>query len=156
MSLPQRKSPRLPGYDYAAAGMYFVTICTHQRQHLFGAVHDGEMVLSAAGEIAHRELFRIPDYWRGRVTVDCGVVMPNHVHVILAIATPDAVTLGKIVNGYKGGTTRHIRQANENAEQIVWQSRYHDHIIRDEAGLNQIRQYVTQNPALWQQDTFYE
>ena len=37
-SYPQRKSPRLQGYDYTQSGAYFVTICTHERQHLFGHI----------------------------------------------------------------------------------------------------------------------
>jgi putative transposase len=50
--LPQRKSPRLIGYDYAQEGAYFVTLCTHLRMHLFGDVQDDEMILNACGEIA--------------------------------------------------------------------------------------------------------
>ena len=42
-----RKNPRLPGYDYSQDGVYFVTICTADRQRLLGTVH------SAVGGDAH-------------------------------------------------------------------------------------------------------
>jgi putative transposase len=41
-----RRSNRLKGYDYSKAGAYFITICTHQRQCLFGEIIDGEMKLN--------------------------------------------------------------------------------------------------------------
>jgi hypothetical protein len=40
MTLPQRRSVRLPGYDYTQAGAYFVTLCTHNRAWLFGQIID--------------------------------------------------------------------------------------------------------------------
>jgi putative transposase len=49
------RSIRLQGYDYTAAGAYFITICSHEREHIFGEVIDGEMKLNALGEIAHAE-----------------------------------------------------------------------------------------------------
>ena len=35
MSLPERKTLRLEGYDYSRAGYYFVTVCTQEKRHLF-------------------------------------------------------------------------------------------------------------------------
>jgi REP element-mobilizing transposase RayT len=163
-SRPQRKSPRLPGYDYSSNGAYFVTICTHQRTHLFGEVTEQDMILSAAGEVAEQELGQIPAYWNGLVEIDCFVVMPNHVHAVIVMFgansnNPDTQkgvpTLGRVVNGYKGGATRRIRQLLNQPEAVIWQGRYHDHIIRNETGLNKIRHYVANNPAKWHEDRFY-
>jgi len=50
-----RRSIRLPGYDYTAAGAYFITLCTQGRERLFGQIVDGEMRLNALGEIARAE-----------------------------------------------------------------------------------------------------
>lgn len=174
-NLPQRKSPRLPDYDYAQSGAYFVTICTNQRQHLFGEVVAGQMVHSAFGEIAQEEIMRLPDYWFGQVDVDQFVVMPNHVHMLLfltektakhapdtmnGVPTKDAAivmpTLGQVVGAYKAGVTRRVRQDDlMEAPFSPWQSRYHDHIIRTVASLDYIRRYILTNPAQWEQDTFY-
>ena len=52
---PQRKSPRLIGYDYTLAGAYFVTIfCSHERTHLFRWIQNAIMVLNSAGESQRR------------------------------------------------------------------------------------------------------
>ena len=148
----QRKSPRKPGYDYAQPGMYFVTICTHARAHLFGAVVNDAMQPSALGEIAQAAWAQVSAYWAGAVDVDNFVVMPNHTHAIVLLN--GGVTLGQVVNGYKSNVTRHIRQIVPGMQ--VWQRQYHDHIIRNETALNHIRQYVQTNPQRWQADTFYD
>jgi REP element-mobilizing transposase RayT len=217
---PQRKSPRLPGYDYAQPGAYFITICTAHRQHLFGNIENGMMICNTLGQIAHQELFNLPSRWH-MVDVDTFVVMPNHIHAIILItgtplaadvSTADAQkrvptgnqgadaqkrvptgnqgadaqkrvptgnqgadaqkrvptgnqgadaqkrvpTLGQIVGNYKGGVTRLARrEVAINTPHIIWQQRYHDHIIRNEEMLNYIRDYVVNNPARWEDDTFY-
>lgn len=168
---PQRKSPRLTGYDYTQAGAYFVTICTYQRQHLFGNISNERMLLTQVGEIATERWYVLPEHHRG-VELDAFVVMPNHMHGIIVVGTMPASSgadntgvvptgklaagsLGAVVGSYKSGVTRRIREALGVDDLIVWQGRYHDHIIRDERGLNAIRQYVHNNVALWQQDTFY-
>ncbi len=170
--LPQRKSPRLQGYDYSQGGAYFVTMVSVLRQHLFGHVNDGQMQLSPLGRIAHNEIERLPNYWNGMVSTDQFVVMPNHVHMIILLAGPvsdaqnadtgiaDAQkrvpTLGRVMNAYKGGVTRKARQNQIiDATASPWQSRYHDHIIRNEPDLNRIREYVLMNPARWTDDSLY-
>ncbi len=85
-----RRSIRLPGYDYAQAGAYFITLCTHNREHLFGEIVNGEMVLNDLGKIVH-------DEWNHtsiiRPTIELGefVVMPNHFHAIMIINHPEPV-----------------------------------------------------------------
>lgn len=66
-----------------------------------------------------------------------------------------AGSLGAIAASYKSAVTRQIRELLGSDDLPVWQERYHDHIIRNEQSLNQIRQYVIHNPELWQQDTFF-
>lgn len=83
------RSRRLQGYDYARAGVYFVTLCTHERICLFGRVVDGEMRLNAAGRIAAEEWVRSAEI-RTEVRLDAWVVMPNHVHGLVVIGPPDA------------------------------------------------------------------
>lgn len=174
--LPQRRSPRLQGYDYSESGAYFVTICCHQREHLFGHITDGTMHLSPAGQIALERWFAIPEH-HAYVDLDAFVVMPNHVHgiVILTGIMPTlsgtkesgatdteadragpVPRLSTVVGAYKSGVTRRIREALSDPELSVWQGRYHDHIIRNEADLARIREYVMYNPARWHSDTFYD
>jgi putative transposase len=79
-----RRSMRLRGYDYSQAGAYFVTICVQHRQHLFGAVVNGEMDLHDLGMIADECWQAIPNHFPF-VELDHYVVMPNHVHGIVVI-----------------------------------------------------------------------
>src|SRR3990172_11456802 len=74
-----RRSIRLPTYDYARAGAYFVTICTQNRECLFGAVVDGQSALTGSGEMSESVWCELPDHYPG-VAVDAFVVMPNHIH----------------------------------------------------------------------------
>lgn len=82
-----RQSIRLKDYDYRQSGAYFVTICAHERLHLFGRVIDGEMVLSEIGKVVQACWDAIPDHFP-HVDLDAFVVMPNHLHGILVISEP--------------------------------------------------------------------
>ena len=83
-----RRSIRLKGYDYSQDGVYFVTICTHQHQCLFGHIsNDGEMFFNEYGKIAHEEWGRTTTV-RPYVILDAFMVMPNHIHGIIVISQP--------------------------------------------------------------------
>jgi REP element-mobilizing transposase RayT len=99
-----RRSIRLGGYDYAQAGAYFVTICTHDRACLFGDVVDGVMCLNDAGRMVQSVWDELPVYYPG-VETDAFVVMPNHVHGIL-------VFVGAPLVGAQNGVD--IRKAMSN------------------------------------------
>ena len=168
--LPQRKSPRLKGYDYSQSGAYFVTICCHQRVHLFGDVADGEMMLDTLGCIVETCWDDLPNHY-DNIRLDAFVVMPNHVHGIIFISGGDGVGEGlkpspaptttkrhgltEIVRGLKNFSARKINQLRDTPGTAVWQRSFHDHIIRSEKSLNHLREYVENNPARWQTDTFY-
>jgi hypothetical protein len=79
-----RRSTRLKGYDYAAEGLYFITLCTAQRQCLFGAIVDGQMQLNPVGQIVAHEWMKTPQI-RPNFDLDAWVVMPNHIHGIVII-----------------------------------------------------------------------
>jgi putative transposase len=84
-----RRSIRLQSYDYSQAGALFVTICTNNRDNLFGDIVDGVMHLNDAGQIAERCWVDIPTHFPC-VELDEYVIMPNHVHGIIVIT--DAIT----------------------------------------------------------------
>ena len=54
----RRRSIRLPSYDYAQAGAYFLTVVTHRRQCLFGEMVDGQVLMNVLGEAAREEWLR--------------------------------------------------------------------------------------------------
>nr|BAL58065.1 hypothetical conserved protein [uncultured Chloroflexota bacterium] len=177
-----RRSIRLKGYDYTQPGAYFITIVTHERAHLFGAVVDGVMRLNAWGEIVREEWFKtaqIRPYVR--LYDEEFVVMPNHVHGIIWIVDddvgarrrrcrgtappcpdPDHVeqfgkpvpgSIPTIVRAFKSAVTHRINALQNTPGAPVWQRNYYEHIIRDERALHAIRQYIIENPLRWHLDT---
>jgi REP element-mobilizing transposase RayT len=84
-----RRSIRLKEYDYTKAGAYFLTIVTQDRVCLFGEVVDGEMRLNDVGDMVHQEWTNLPNRFPN-IDLDAFIVMPNHIHGIIAItdATP--------------------------------------------------------------------
>ncbi len=149
---PQRKSIRLATYDYSTPGAYFVSICTHNKQCVFGEIVDGEMKSNQWGLIVAEELRRTVEL-RPYLRLDEHVVMPNHVHAILFLQpakNEKARSLGAIIGAYKSFAARRIRQMGFNS--FAWQRGYYDHVIRGEKDLQRIREYVVNNPARWEED----
>jgi putative transposase len=78
------KSHRLPGWDYSTDGYYFITICTQNRENIFGEIKNDTRILNDIGEIVEKN-------WRGiaahfsHAKPDEFVVMPNHLHGIIVI-----------------------------------------------------------------------
>lgn len=168
------ESARLPNWDYGGNGAYFVTICTKNRICWFGDVVDGKMVLNDLGKIANDCWLEIPEHFPF-VKLGRHVVMPNHVHGIVVIdksvETPDSGvsttisgktaaasekwkpgTLGVILNQYKRAVTIGCRKIYAD---FAWQSRFHDHIIRDDESFHRISEYIKNNPSNWSDDQFY-
>ena len=206
-NIHHRRSIRLKGYDYTQQGAYFVTICTHQRNCLFGEIVDGEMKLNTNGEIARGSWLSIPRHFQN-VELDEFVIMPNHLHgIILIVNNPEVEgevlanqdflqsrsevegealaisndqnqqnlsrqcfaptvntgetikingtkpqSLAAIIQNYKSVSTRQINRINKAQGSVIWQRNYYEHIIRDEEALNNIRQYIFNNPINWVED----
>ena len=84
--LRDRRSIRRSGYDYSQFGGYFITICTQDRECLFGEIRDGLMALNDLGSIVHAEWDRSGEI-RSELTLDHFIVMPNHIHGIVMITS---------------------------------------------------------------------
>ena len=77
-----RKSIRLKNYDYSQTGLYFITICTQNRLHLFGEIVDDAMVLNDAGAMIENEWIKLSQRFND-IEIQQYVVMPNHIHGII-------------------------------------------------------------------------
>ncbi|WP_353481907.1 transposase [Haliscomenobacter sp.] len=77
-----RRSIRLKGYDYSQPGAYFITICVQDRLHLFGEIHDGNMILNDAGKMIEKWYFELENKFPDKKCREM-VVMPNHFHCII-------------------------------------------------------------------------
>ncbi len=171
-----RRSVRLKGYDYSQAGAYFVTLCAHNRECLFGdvgarrAVPDSvpEMILSNFGDIVVAE-------WLKTATIHAGielgefVVMPNHFHGILILGEgtarraptiekfgqPVAGSIPTIIRSFKSAVTKCINEIRNTPGAPVWQRNYYEHIIRNEADYTGIVEYIAHNPQQWAEDSLH-
>lgn len=152
MEYKSRKSPRIPGYDYATPNYYFITICTHNKRCLFGEPGN----LSSFGKIAEEFLLQIPKIYPA-IKIDKYVVMPNHIHAIMIMEAEapgqERKDLTGVIGQYKMAVTKQIRRLR-NVES-VWQRSFHDHVIRNETGYQKIWEYIHNNPAKWEDDCFY-
>jgi putative transposase len=169
-------SMRLQTWDYRRAAAYLITICTLNRLHYFGYIQNGDMIHSEIGIAADTLWMDLPNRVEG-ITLGAFVVMPNHIHGILhltglhdhpqkdtpnttssAVASnhmsrisPKSGSVSTIIRAYKGAVTR---EANRMGLEFGWQTRFHDHIIRDVDAYNRITQYITDNPSNWDKDKF--
>jgi REP element-mobilizing transposase RayT len=179
-NLHQRHSIRLRGYDYSKEGAYFITICTQNRECLFGEIVDGRMVLNEAGRMIQSVWDELPQHYPG-VDIDAFMVMPNHIHGIIFLnvgagprACPESgsyanptngqpqgvaptISLPDIVHHFKTLTTTRYRHGvtHNNWASFpgkLWQRNYYEHIIRNEMELNEIREYILNNSAQWALD----
>ena len=177
MKRPDRKRNRLAGYDYSRDGLYFVTICVHDRTEWFGCVADGVVLLNDIGTIADEQW-----QWLGQQYqyVDLGsyVIMPNHIHALIGIDNPvgngldrsanstDASSvdggrveprpykvhsLSTLVGAFKTTSSKAIHLAGQ--KRFRWQKSFHDSIVRNERSLARITQYISDNPAQWATDS---
>lgn len=175
-------SARLQNWDYGSNGAYFITICTQNREHFFGEIVDGQMQLNQLGQLAEKYWLEIPQHF-SFIELGNFVVMPNHTHGILIIDKMDAVlpvetlqcnvstnpnpnpnkneqmanispksgTISTIIRSYKSVVSKNARLIHAD---FGWQSRFHDHIIRDAQSFQTIQNYISNNPIKWVNDKF--
>jgi len=220
-------SNRLQGWDYGNNGIYFITICTANRECFFGEVINGEMQLNELGRIANKLWLEIPKKFS---FIELGefVIMPNHIHGLLNVETqfiasvhmndpasvqmndpasvhmndpasvhmndpasvhmnkpmsaivdnpgamnlePDAINcvssvggfagnknpllnqnISRVIRWYKGCCTFEIRNIHAD---FSWQTRFYDHIVRNQKSLKNIEDYIEANPFNWLDDKFH-
>ncbi|MFH1620529.1 MAG: transposase [Patescibacteria group bacterium] len=166
--LKHRQSRRLPKFDYTTPGAYFVTICTHEKESLFGEIVNNEVVLNEIGKI-------IVDEWkktaviRPYINLDEFVVMPDHFHAVIWITNfyrrgtarraptierfgqPIAGSIPTVIRAFKSAVTGRIN-IKDPLYGKIWQHNYYEHIIRNDSELFRIRRYILDNPKQWQID----
>ena len=146
-----RRSIRLKDYDCSQQGAYFVTICVYGRRCIFGDIHDAVMQRNEFGNLVLQTWHALPDHNSG-IVLDAFVVMPNHVHGIVMIERaglePAPTALPEIIRQLKTFSSRKINQLRNTPQQPIWQRGYYEHVIRHQASLNNIREYIQQNPRI--------
>ena len=174
-----RRSIRIRGADYTEAGAYFLTMCADRRRSIFGRIEDGLVQLTPLGEAVEGCWFDIPKHF---VNADLKefVVMPNHLHGIVVLAgqrrvagsvvgaryivpsdrkarTPEAfqrpvvASIPTIVRTFKAAVTRAASKELRWTE-TIWQRNYYEHVLRDGDEYLHARQYILENPMMWETD----
>jgi len=171
---------RLKGYDYSQNGLYFVTICTQNRENIFGEIVDGKMKLNSAGNMIAIQWNNLINRF-DNIELDEYTVMPNHFHGIIHIVGAPLVgarnnyaginktragtrpaptinpTVGEIIGAFKSITTHaYIENVMRNNwppfDKRLWQRNYYEHIIRNEEEYLKIKEYIRSNPSMWERD----
>ena len=152
--LPVRKDIRWKGYDYKTPANYFITIVIHDRLCLLGDVIGDEVVLSEAGQMVHQKIEELTTRF-AESEIPFFVVMPNHIHLILQ--NLGSHHLGDMMRWFKSVTTNnYIHGVKEKGwkpfRNTLWQTRFYDHVIRNQRAYDYIANYILQNPSRWSQD----
>ena len=151
-----RRSIRLKEYDYSQPGAYFITICVHNRERIFGNIVNGNMKLNIYGKV-------VTTYWGNLsrnypyLELRALVVMPNHVHGILVIKSDLAGkcknhSIPDIVRSFKTFSSKRINELRNTKGIPLWQRNYWEHIIRNQSSFNRIYEYIMTNPLRWYLD----
>ncbi len=185
------KSARATWCNYNE-GLYFITICTAGKRHFFGEIENAEMLFTEIGKYVQYCISQIEQLHQN-VIVPYFVVMPNHVHLIISLATDMPHTAGVVETSHCGVSTQppppqqtphcgvstvdtkmqkianhcgrlsHLitqfkssvtKYAKKNAIEFAWQSRFHDHIIRNQDELKKISNYILNNVYKWDSDCY--
>ena len=168
MNRHNRRSIRLKGYDYGQAGAYFLTLCSQNRNCMFGNITDGKMELSKYGVIVNDE-WQQSEQIRKEIKLDEFIIMPNHLHGIVFIENTvgangrsplhrmnmGSKTLSSFMAGYKSAVTKQINELCQMPGATAWQRNYYEHIIRNDDDLTRIREYIVNNPVKWEEDDYY-
>ncbi len=169
---PKRKRLRLQGYNYGSEGCYFITICTNNKQNLFGkydvgAIHESPayklsekhavnrcILLNRYGKFVESVICDLPERYND-ITIDNYIVMPNHIHMLISINNDinserairesplQRSLLSKIIGYTKVNVSKEIHKMNPKID--VWQRGYTDHIIRNQTDYENHWNYIEYN-----------
>lgn len=169
---------RFKDWNYSDLGLYFLTICTHNKECFFGEIDNDEIILNEIGKIAQANWLAIDKQFPSIETANF-VIIPNHLHGILIIDGIDHIkntddgnennnkksggitgnknpmlhrNISTAVRGFKGKTTFDCRKINS---EFAWQPRFYDHVIRSQTSFIKIQDYIENNPKMWNRDRNY-
>jgi len=171
----QRHSLRLKEYDYSQEGAYFVTICTHNKALLCEKKKIRVIAEQCWIEIPNHfpnvqldEWIIMPNHMHGILIITDKCKDATYFTTSISNVRRGEVTsptkkgaetaplqkhtLGQVIAYFKYQTTKSINQIRQTPGTSIWQRNYYEHVIRNEADLNEIRQYILDNPVKWDMD----
>jgi len=152
-----RQSIRFSRYDYTRSGLYFVTLCVHGRECIFGEIDESSQVrLTYDGQSVRWAWEALPGHFP-HIGLDAFVVMPNHVQGILELRNMEPPCsrrhpVPEVIRALKSFSARRINKRRGTPGVPVWQRNYYERILRDEEDLVNVRRYIADNPLKWADD----
>jgi putative transposase len=162
---------RLSNCNYMSQGIYFITICTFNKQKFFGEIQNNQMKLNSLGELVNQK-WNDTFILRNDLNLEMleYVIMPNHFHGLIKIGKNSYNTknifcnnsnkfgiqsknLGSIIRGFKSSVTTVAHKMGY--KNFKWQSLYYDHVVRNLESLTNIQNYIKTNPINWETDKLH-
>lgn len=151
-----------------------MTICTQNRECVFGEIVDGKMQLNEIGNLVNTQWNKLINRFHN-IELDEYVIMPNHFHGIIQIGSINGrddrapTSLGRIIAYFKYQTTKSINNivgvgfSDPNISggntppqrkifRKIFQRNYYEHIIQNEIEYEKIKKYIQLNPIMWERD----
>ena len=156
-NLPKRKNIRLKNFDYSKQGAYFITICTQNKKYLLSNIIDDDNPhLLMCGKIADKWINKIAEKYP-QYTVDCYVIMPNHIHLLLSVMNGEeaSTSVVSVVGWLKYQITKEFNLINDTPKTKIFQRSFYDHIVRNYNDYEEIYKYIFENPLKWRYDKLY-
>jgi REP element-mobilizing transposase RayT len=109
----------------------------------------GIIELKRNDSVGTRHVVSLPDNTEN--PVGTSHVMSLHTQNQFSKSIPGSISV--IIQQYKSSVTRLINK--NNISHIRWQSRFYEHIIRNEQSCEQIADYIINNPKNWKEDDLF-
>lgn len=122
---------------FIPGGVYFFTVVTRDRAPLFATPERVERLRAAFRKVMTVRPFRI----------DAMVVLPDHLHCIWRLPEADADYSSRWREIKKSASREIYARTNHRNERPVWQRRFWEHAIRDEADWRNHIDYIHYNPV---------
>ena len=157
--LPKRKHPRLDSYDYSSAGLYFITICSHNRKCIFSRIvgrglapaESKEITIEYKeyGKIAEKQLLLLENRYP-MCKLYAYVIMPNHIHVLLRVHKQLPHQLGYYISWFKLQCMERCSAIDgipsDGEKRPIFGKEYHDRILSRKGQLAHMARYIKDNP----------
>ena len=180
--MKNRKRNRMKGFDYSSNNLYFVTNCVKNNLCCLGrvicvgtgrdlCVHaslveknhseiECNVALNQYGLIVEEKINWLMSHY-AYVDIHNYIIMPNHFHLIIEIDNQKVAgkgtkikSLSSLMGAMKTTSSKQIHELG--FKDFAWHRSFHDHVIRNEKSYDTIFNYITNNPANWLKDTFFE
>ena len=161
-----RKPLRLKYYNYSEVGIYYITICTFNKEKTLCSIDEKicdinfdevefekYIKYTDIGLICKEAIDNIHTNYKN-ITVDSFAIMPNHIHMILSVESNEEIKISQVVSYFKSYVSREYNKKTKKKNDI-WQKSFYEHVVRNDDDYKRILEYVVYNPMKWKLDEYY-